>query len=191
MTAAIASLALAAVFSCGEKKETNVIIAPKPIESKPSSPVRMSDYAQSDTVTWLGRVYTVEVKRSVADSLPMVKDEQGRKYYDNVIRVRITRPDGSEFFNRTFRKTNFAECLDAKTKEDGALLGIVLDHAEGDNLLLGASVGSPDVLSDEYIPMIITISGHGDVSYKRDNKLEVENQNPQENPTSADEEDGV
>ena len=33
MTAAIASLALAAVFSCGEKKETNVIIAPKPIES--------------------------------------------------------------------------------------------------------------------------------------------------------------
>jgi len=108
-----------------------------------------------------------------------------------VIRVRITRPDGSEFFNRTFRKTHFADLLDARTKEDGALLGIVIDHVEGDNLLLGASVGSPDVLSDEYIPMVITITPHGDVGYKRDNKLEVENQNPQENPAAADEDDGV
>lgn len=189
MTAVMATLTMAAVFSCGQKKETNVIIAPKPTESRPAAPTKMSDYTQRDTVTWLGRVYTVVVKRSACDSLPMVKDEQGRQYYDNTIRVQITRPDGSEFFNRTFRKTDFAACLDTHTNEDGALLGIVLDRADGDNLLLGASVGSPDVLSDEYIPIVITLSGHGDISYKRDTKLEVENQNPQEN--TADEDDGV
>ena len=191
ITAVMATLTMAAVFSCGQKKETNVIIAPKPTESRPAAPTKMSDYTQRDTVTWLGRVYTVVVKRSACDSLPMVKDEQGRQYYDNTIRVQITRPDGSEFFNRTFRKTDFAACLDTHTNEDGALLGIVLDRADGDNLLLGASVGSPDVLSDEYIPIVITLSGHGDISYKRDTKLEVENQNPQENTADADEDDGV
>ena len=92
------------MMSCSEKKQSNVIIAPKPVEHKPAAPVRMSEFKQSDDVKWLDKTYKVEVHRFVADSLPKVKDEQGNEYFDNLVRVRVLRADGSEFFNRVFSK---------------------------------------------------------------------------------------
>ena len=160
------------MMSCSEKKQSNVIIAPKPVEHKPAAPVRMSEFKQSDDVKWLDKTYKVEVHRFVADSLPKVKDEQGNEYFDNLVRVRVLRADGSEFFNRVFSKKSFADYVDANTRDHGVLLGLVLDRAEGDNLYFGSSVGSPDKLSDEYIPLIVTISRMGDVSVKRDTQLD-------------------
>ena len=64
------------------------------------------------------------------------------------------------------------------------LLGIVLDRAEGDNLIFAASVGSPDALSDEYIPILLTVSRMGDVSIKRDTTMDT-------SASAEDEEDGV
>ena len=130
------------------------------------------EFKHTDDVPWLDKTYKVEVHRFVADSLPKVKDEQGNPYFDNLIRVRVLRADGSEFFNRVFSKKSFNDYLDENTRKTGALLGIVFDHAEGDNLYLGASVGSPDRLSDEYIPLILTISRMGDVGIKRDTKID-------------------
>ena len=168
----LAVLAVAAMASCSEKKKPNVIIVPKAETPKPSAPVRMSEYTHRDDVEWIGKTYKVEVHRFVADSLPMVKDEQGTKYYDNLIRIKVIRPDGTEFFNRLFSKKAFNDYLDANTRDNGVLLGIVFDRAEGDNLLFGASVGSADKLSDEYIPMIVTLSRRGNVSIARDTQLD-------------------
>ncbi|MBR1401139.1 MAG: DUF4738 domain-containing protein [Prevotella sp.] len=168
----LAVLAVAAMASCSEKKKPNVIIVPKAETPKPSAPVRMSEYTHHDDVEWIGKTYKVEVHRFVADSLPMVKDEQGTKYYDNLIRIKVIRPDGTEFFNRLFSKKAFNDYLDANTRDNGVLLGIVFDRAEGDNLLFGASVGSADKLSDEYIPMIVTLSRMGNVSIARDTQLD-------------------
>lgn len=168
-----ASLIVACLMmSCAEKKQSNVIIAPKPVEHKPAAPVRMSEFKQTDEVKWLEKTYKVEVHRFVADSLPKVKDEQGNEYYDNMVRVRVLRADGSEFFNRVFSKKSFADYVDANTREHGVLLGLVLDRAEGDNLFFGSSVGSPDKLSDEYIPLIVTVSRMGEVSVKRDTQID-------------------
>ncbi len=168
------TIIVAIASSCGRKKSSNVIIAPKPEVVKPSAPVRMSEYTHTDNVEWLGKTYKVEVIRSVADSLPMVKDDQGMKYFDNMIRVKVIRPDGTEFFNRLFSKAAFKDYIDDNTRNHGVLLGVVLDKAEGDNLILGASVGSPDILSDEYIPLLITISRMGNVSIARDSHLDSE-----------------
>ena len=168
----LAVLAVAAMASCSEKKKPNVIIVPKAETPKPSAPVRMSEYTHRDDVEWIGKTYKVEVHRFVADSLPMVKDEQGTKYYDNLIRIKVIRPDGTECFNRLFSKKAFNDYLDANTRDNGVLLGIVFDRAEGDNLLFGASVGSADKLSDEYIPMIVTLSRMGNVSIARDTQLD-------------------
>lgn len=168
------TIIVAIASSCGRKKSSNVIIAPKPEVVKPSASVRMSEYTHSDNVEWLGKTYKVEVIRSVADSLPMVKDDQGMKYFDNMIRVKVIRPDGTEFFNRLFSKAAFKDYIDDNTRNHGVLLGVVLDKAEGDNLILGASVGSPDILSDEYIPLLITISRMGNVSIARDSHLDSE-----------------
>ena len=168
----LAVLAVAAMASCSEKKKPNVIIVPKAETPKPSAPVRMSEYTHRDDVEWIGKTYKVEVHRFVADSLPMVKDEQGTKYYDNLIRIKVIRPDGTECFNRLFSKKAVNDYLDANTRDNGVLLGIVFDRAEGDNLLFGASVGSADKLSDEYIPMIVTLSRMGNVSIARDTQLD-------------------
>ena len=171
--------------SCNEKKQSNVIIAPKPVKQGPKAPVKMDEFKHADDVPWLDKTYKVEVHRFVADSLPKVNDEQGNPYFDNLIRVRVLRADGSEFFNRVFSKKSFSNYLDDNTREHGALLGIVFDHAEGDNLYLAASVGAPDRLSDEYIPLIITVTRMGDVSIQKDTRLDSVQ------PDQPEEEEGV
>ena len=172
--------AAAMVTACQEKKQSTVIIAPKPEAPKPSGPVEMQDMNAQNDVEWIGKTYKVVVSRKVDRELPMVEVEQGKKAYDNRINLRILRPDGTEFFNRDFTKSAFASCLDENTKNSGVLLGIVLDRAEGDNLIFAASVGSPDVLSDEFIPMVLTVSRMGDVSIQRDTTMDTSNGQEQE-----------
>jgi len=169
----IALAALALLPSCKEKKENNVIIAPKQEEQKPVGPMVMQDLNSSNEVQWIGKTYRVVVNRKADSSLPQPEPEPGRKAYDNRITLKIVRPDGSEFFNRTFTKQDFSGYLDDKMRQSGVLLGIVLDRADGDNLIFAASVGSPDALSDEYIPMVLTVSRMGAVSIRRDNTMDT------------------
>ena len=96
--------------------------------------------------------------------------------------MKVTREDGSEFFNRVFSKKSFANYVDENVLKNSALLGIVLVEPQGDNLVFGASVGSPDALSDEYIPLVLTISRMGDVGIKKDTQLDS---------TSPEEDEGV
>ena len=161
--------------ACKEKTEPKVIIAPKVEAPKPAGPVVMQDLNSQNEVEWLGKFYKVLVSRKADRELPMVEVEQGRKGVDNRITLKILRPDGTEFFNRTYTKSDFASCLDDNTQKTGVLLGIVLDRAEGDNLIFAASVGSPDALSDEYIPILLTVSRMGDVSIKRDTTMDTSN----------------
>lgn len=170
--AKISVVAVLVLTACHEKKPTNVIIAPKPVAEQPRGPQRMEATNQTVTADWLGRKYTVDVRRAPADSLPKVKDESGREFFDNLIRVRVLREDGSEFFNRVFSKRSFSDCLDESTRRDGALLGIVFVEPQGDNLVFGASVGSPDALSDEYVPMVLTITRMGDVAIRKDTEID-------------------
>ena len=170
--------------ACKEKTEPKVIIAPKVEAPKPAGPVVMQDLNSQNEVEWLGKFYKVLVSRKSDRELPMVEVEQGRKGVDNRITLKILRPDGTVFFNRTYTKSDFSSCLDDNTQKTGVLLGIVLDRAEGDNLIFAASVGSPDALSDEYIPILLTVSRMGDVSIKRDTTMDT-------NASAEDEEDGV
>ena len=80
-TIALAAVALL-LAGCGEKKKEDVIITEKMVQKAPAQPVRMQDYTQTKTVEWLGKEYRCEVERSADDSLAMVKDENGQKYYD-------------------------------------------------------------------------------------------------------------
>jgi len=172
--------AAAMLTACQEKKESTVIIAPKPEPVKPSGPILMQDMKAENSVEWIGKTYKVIVNRKVDRELPMVEVEPGKKAYDNRISLVILRPDGTEFFNKEYTKAAFMNCLDENTKKNGVLLGIVLDRAEGDNLIFAASVGSPDVLSDEFIPMVLTVGRMGDVSIKRDTTMDTSNDQEQQ-----------
>lgn len=174
------NISLLAVFvlmlafcACSKQKPTNDIIAPKPVKEVQKSPAAMPQNHQDRKIDWVGSVYRVVIDRTADKSLPLTMDESGKKYYDNVISVKIIRKDGSEFFNRTFSKDDFAQYVEGKYAKNGALLGIVLDKAEGDNVYFAASVGSPDALSDEYVPMVMTITRMGAVSVKKDNKMDT------------------
>ena len=79
----IAVLGAACFSSCGEKKKSNVIIAPKPAAPKPKKTQELSSYEQSRDIAWLGKTYRVVMKRESDHSLPLVEREDHTKYYDN------------------------------------------------------------------------------------------------------------
>ena len=165
---ALAAASLLCVTSCGEKKQSDTIITKKPVEQKvDATPQTIGDYDQSREVEWVGNVYHVVVSRKADTNLPVVDDGTGQKYYDNRIQVKVVRQDGSEFFSRSFTKSDFSQYVEKCYRDQSVLLGVVFDRADGDNLLFAASVGSPDKLSDEYVPMIVTLSRMGDLSIKK------------------------
>jgi len=159
------------VASCGEKKKHDDIIAPKAEVPKPQAPIRMQDYNQTTDVKWLNRDYQVVVTRTPDDSLRMVKDETGQKYVDNRIALRIVRADGSVFFSRSFTKAAFDAFLNDDYRKTGILEGLVFDKVDGNNLCFAASVCLPQ--TDEYIPMVVTVSNLGDVGIKLDNQMDT------------------
>ena len=159
------------VIGCGEKKKSNDIIAPKAVQPKLQAPIRMQEYTQTKDIKWLDKNYQVEIRRVPDDSLKMVKDETGQKFVDNRISIRVLRSDGSVFFSRVFTKAAFDAYLDNDYRQTGILEGLVFDKVEGANLFFAASVCHPQ--TDEYIPMIVSVSSMGDVGIRRDSEMDT------------------
>ena len=183
---------LLSISSCKDDKKSDNIITSKPEkEVIPTDTLAMTTIApEGRTITWGEGSYTISVKRYADESLPIAIDESGRKYYDNKIDLKISRADGSVFMDKTFQKTDFNSFLDDNTKKNGALLGLPFVEVEGNNLVFSASVGSPNEMSDEFIPMKVKISRMGDIHIELDNDLDTTNQNAAPNP-QTNEDDGV
>ena len=178
---------LMGVVACKEKKQTDVIITTKPVPEAKKPTQKVGDYETTTPVDWVGSTYQVLVERKADESLPLADDGQGNKYYDNRITVKIVRKDGSEFFNRTFVKEDFSAYVDALYKKNSALLGIVLDRAEADYLVFAASVGSPDKMSDEYVPLVMKVSRFGDVKISKDTQLDTMSEGSEDNNATSNE----
>lgn len=187
-TGLIAALMSVAVGGCKEKKQTTDIITTKPKAEAPRPVQEIGDYDQDVTVDWGGTNYTVRMQRVADRSLPIVDDGTGSRYYDNKITLRVTRNDGSDFFAKTFTKSDFNAYVDAAFSKNSALLGIVFDKVEDGVLRFAASVGSPDKASDEFVPLVMKISRSGSVSISKDTQLDTENTREIE---EYDDEDGV
>ena len=169
-------LSLLLMISCGKKKESRTIIVPKMEAEKVTGPLEMQAINNAENeVEWLGTTYKVVVNRQVDKDLPMVEYENG-----NRIRLEVKRKDGSVFFTREFTKKDFERYVDDITKKRGVLLGIVLDRADEDDLIFGASVGSPDVLSDEYVPMELILNRMGSVTIKKSTQLDAIQEQPED-----------
>ena len=156
---------------CKQKKQTEDIIVRKTETPKPQAPIRMQDYNQVKDVQWLDRSYQVDIRRMADDSLRMVKDETGQKFVDNRIQLKVIRQDGSVFFSRTFTKADFNDYLDDDYRATGILEGLVFDRVEGLHLIFAGSVSHPQ--TDEYIPLVITLSNFGDVTISRDTQMDT------------------
>lgn len=154
--------------SCGKKKQHDDIIVQETETPQPQAPIRMQDYKDVKDVQWLGKQYQVEVTRTACDSLAMVKDETGQQFVDNRIVLKVIRQDGSVFCTKTFTKSAFSACLNDDYRKTGILEGFVFDKAEGNHLFFAASVCHPQ--TDEYIPMVVTLSNFAEVGISRINR---------------------
>lgn len=159
------------VASCSEKKKTTDIIVTQTEAPKPQGPISMQEYTQTKDVQWLNKKYQVIVSRTADEGLPMVKDETGQEFVDNQISVRVIRSDGSVFFDKSFTKAAFNNYLNDDYSQTGILEGLVFDKVDGNQLVFAASVCHPQ--TDEYIPLILTVSNFGDVAIRPDTELDT------------------
>ena len=157
--------------SCGKKKQHDDIIVQDTEAPKPQAPIRMQDYRQTTDVQWLGKQYQIEISRTACDSLAMVEDELGQLFVDNRIVLRIIRADGSVFCQKSFTKAAFDNSLDNDYRKTGILEGFVFDKVDGNMLMFAASVCHPQ--TDEYIPLVVTVSNFGDVGIRRDESMDT------------------
>ena len=131
----------------------------------------MQKYTDERDVQWIGKTYHVSVHREPCDTLPLVKDETGQQFVDNIFTLSVTRSDGSVFYSRKFTKEHFAQYVTPDYRKTGILEGIVFDKVDGDWLEFGASVGHPQ--TDEYIPLIVRLSRMGVLEVKQDTELDT------------------
>ena len=160
-----------AMSGCGSKKKSDQIITQRVVKKAPQQPVKMQEYNDEREVPWIGKSYHVAVSRMPSDSLPMVKDETGQKFVDNIFTLTVSREDGSVFFSRQFTKAFFTNYITDVYRKAGILEGIVFDKADGDWLEFAASVGLPQ--TDEYIPLVIRLSRMGELTVSQDTQMDT------------------
>ena len=157
--------------ACGDKKKSDNIITERIDVPKPQEPVRLQPYADSRDISWIGRNYHLDINRESKDSLPMVKDETGQQFVDNVVTLVVSRQDGSVFYRHQFSKKDFDKFLDDDYRKTGILEGLVYDKTDGDWLEFAASVCHPQ--TDEYIPLIVRLSRTGSLTIKPDSQMDT------------------
>ena len=164
-------MAATIMISCEkEKKNTihNHIIVPPRQEVVVDTIIhQMNPIDQTDQVKWLGSTYKVSVNRHTSDSLSVVTDNNGKRYRNNVIKLKISRADGSVFFEKSFSKSMFAGHVDENYLSKNVILGMVFNGVDANGMHFLGSVGSPDELSEDYIPFDVTVSRMGDVNIER------------------------
>lgn len=156
-----------------DKKKTPQFIAPKVEKKLPGEPISMQQYNQQKTVEWGGKTVDISIERLPDNTLPMVEDEDGQKFVDNIISLKIVR-EGKTVMQRQFKKSTFAGYLDEDYKKTGILEGLVFDKVEGDKLRFAASVCHPQ--TDEYIPLVMLVGHNGSIQIDRDTTMDVENE---------------
>lgn len=130
----------------------------------------MNKYDYTDQIKWRGKTVTYQVERHAVDSLPVVTDEAGDQFSDNMITLTLREGD-RELFHKSFYKRSFKEYMEPDFYTHSILEGMAFDQELDGNLRFAVSVSYP--MSDLYIPLLITI--HPDGSYAISKDLVLDN----------------
>ena len=159
----------------GDKVNNNIIVKPREKVEPDTLIHKMNEIDVTvDTVKWVGSTYKVRVHRYTNDSLTVATDESGKRYRNNVIKMVISRKDGSIFFEKVFSKAMFESFLDEDYLKHNVLLGMVYNGKDENNLHFLGSVGRPDILTEEFVPFNVYISKMGDVRVEKANLENLE-----------------
>lgn len=130
----------------------------------------MRDYHYSARVECKNLQYAYDIVREVNDSLPVVTDENGERFADNYIRLRVNKND-RQIFNKVFTKASFSEFLNEDFKAHSILEGMAFDRVVDNGLRFAVSISYP--LSDIYIPLLVTVSPEGSYQITKDEILDT------------------
>lgn len=132
---------------------------------------RMQVSRISQEISCKGKNFRLSVERMPSDELPQVKSDMGL-FADNVIKVKITRGNGSVLFEKTFTKNDFSVHLTGKFLKRSVLEGLVFDDvrtSENKEITLAASVSYP--MTDLYVPFVLVVSQDGKLSISLDEDM--------------------
>ena len=140
---------------------------------------RMTVYDFTDTVRTEGKTYIYTVHREASDSLPVITDEDGNRYADNVYTLTI-RSGEQTVFNRRFTKKTVLSYLSRDFQQRGILDGMMCDKTLP-GLRFAVSVSLPQ--SDMMEPLLMQVDTQGGIVITRDERGDEE--------LDIDDEDGV
>ena len=171
----MALLLTAFLAGCGEQKkdtkeEEKRIFQIETVNEK-SGLQRMQVSRVNQEISCKGKKYQLAVERTPADDLPIVKSDMGL-FADNIIKVKITRENGTSLFEKTFTKNDFAAHLSEKYLKRSVLEGLVFDDVrtnEKNEICLAASVSYP--MTDLYVPFTLVVSQDGKLSISMDEDM--------------------
>ncbi len=144
---------------------------------------------RSDTFTLRGKVYRYEFRLASVDSLPIIVNSDGTRYYDNDVTLTV-RHDSTVVLRRRFTKHSFASHVPADQIRNSALVGFSFDftHADDHNYLrFIATVGDPDETTGVNYPVEVRVAPDGTYSLEPAEDFETEslfegiNEDPSDN----------
>lgn len=165
-----------ALASCSSKKsdaEAQNVDSTQTINNS-NAPYAEPGQSNDYTAKLAGKEFVITISRAADKSLPTVKDDLGKEFYDNRVDVLI-KCDGQEFYKKSFTKDAFAEFLTTAAERQGTvLLGMAYDSAKSDGhaIRLGAQIGQVGIEEGPAFSIEIPLNG-GATSIVRDNNQDT------------------
>ncbi len=158
-------------WSCSSRQknseENNLLLMKENAVSDGIQRMQMSDARH--TFIYGGKEYSSTVVRRPDDTLPVVVNEQGDRFADNSIWLKLE-ADGKMIVDKVFTKGFFSSWIDADFLVHAILEGMVYDKTTSAGIHYAASICYPQ--TDLYIPLLITITPGGVISVTRNELLQ-------------------
>ncbi len=164
---------MAVCSSCKKEAAPRTIVAPADTVKVSGDTIAMAKADAEQRFLWGDVSYEVSIVRSADKALEPISDGEGRKWFENSIRMTIVGETGT-IFNRTFRKTDFTPYIDLSyvKPEHSTLTNIAFNGVVEGRASFIAAIGSPDEMDDEYMLVEMKVSKGGDVGMERVEDLE-------------------
>ncbi len=165
-------LASCMLIGCQQKEQQPkyIIVKDEPQTEKKVDIISSEGYTTNDIIEWHGHSYSYHIKKYADRDLPVVKNENGQKFYDNKIELEIKCDDGSTFFSRTFQKTSFEQYMPESFVAKGIMEGLVFDKTDENGCMkFVASVAYPQ--TDEYVLFSVLLTKDKNITIAKDNSM--------------------
>jgi|UniRef100_UPI0015B6B2F9 hypothetical protein len=162
--------------SCSNKKsdaEAQNVDSTQTVNNN-NAPYAEPTQSNAYTTKLAGKQFEITISRVADKTLPIVKDDLGKEFYDNRVDV-VIKCNGQEFYKNSFTKDAFSEFLTTAADRQGTvLLGMAYDSAKSDGhaIRLGAQIGQVGIEEGPAFSIEIPLDGSA-ASIVRDNNQDT------------------